>query len=177
MNEVWKPIEGFGGAYEVSTLGRVRSHKVNNSYISNNWDVSVEKILAPQLMYNGYLYVDLCKNGKRVRKNIHRLVAETFLPAVSGKEFINHIDENKQNNCLDNLEWCTCAENSRHSAHKLRGKIRFYKRSNTGEHHISKRKDGYYSVTVKINGESHVKIIKTLENAIAYRDSLIGNEA
>lgn len=63
----------------------------------------------------GYLYVNLSKNGKYKSKSIHRIVAKHFIIKPIGKDFVNHIDGNKINNCFLNLEWCTLSENSKHA--------------------------------------------------------------
>lgn len=117
--EVWKDIEGFEGHYAVSNLGRVKSlsrtlpHKTYGTWHLN------ERILKPGKAGRDrcqYLAVMLhVGHGKMVNKKIHRLVAETFLPRVDGKPCINHKDGNKENNCVDNLEWCTCLENTEHA--------------------------------------------------------------
>lgn len=96
MEEIWKPVIGFDGLYEVSNLGRVKSIKFNK-----------EKILKPQDNGRGYLTVHI-RNFEYDKKHyIHRIVAETFLEKKDGKNEVNHIDCNKNNNCLNNLEWCT----------------------------------------------------------------------
>ena len=105
MHEEWKPIDGFEGLYEISSYGRVKSFKVYQS----------GKILKPSPDLNGYLRLSLAKEGKNKYVNVHRLVAEAFLPRISGKTCVNHIDGNKANNRLDNLEWCTYSENIKHA--------------------------------------------------------------
>lgn len=97
-NELWKPIRGYEGLYEISTMGRVRS-------LRNG------KILRPWKNTNGYLYVDLFKDGKRKHFKVHRLVAEAFLKPVPGKDFVNHLDEVKTSNHYSNLKFCTVKEN------------------------------------------------------------------
>ena len=112
--EVWKPIKGYEHKYEVSNLGNVRSLDYNNT--------GTIKILKPQRRThtgNDYLFVNF--SGKM--KFIHRLVAQAFIDNPNNKPCINHIDGNKQNNTLDNLEWCTYQENENHSRKVLKKKV------------------------------------------------------
>lgn len=95
MEEIWKDIEGYNGKYQVSNLGRVKSLKGS------------EKILKPRVSNTGYKYVNLCIQGKSKTLKIHRLVAQAFLPNPEGLPQVNHKDEDKLNNNVDNLEWCT----------------------------------------------------------------------
>ena len=111
-NEKWKDIEGYEGLYQVSNLGRVKSLKrVIRRKDGNNITYS-EKILSPRDNGKGYKKVCLNKNGISKNYAIHRLVLETFEPNhdICKKE-VNHIDENKHNNYLLNLEWVTSKEN------------------------------------------------------------------
>lgn len=96
MNVIWKPVVGFEGLYEVSNTGQIKSIAHKNPYIMiGGYDQS------------GYKMVILRKNKKAYTKRIHRLVAEAFLPNLSNLREINHKDENKENNNVSNLEWCT----------------------------------------------------------------------
>lgn len=104
MNEeIWKDIRGFEGKYQVSNFGRIKS------YPNKSW--STERILNPWKNYEGYLLIDLCKDGKVYHKRVNRLVAMTFNPCFDKNLEVAHIDENKENNCADNLEWITHKEN------------------------------------------------------------------
>ena len=103
LNEIWKPIKGYEGLYEVSNLGRVRS-------LVNNKGQYREKILKHNIR-NGYPSVTLCKNKKLKSFTIHRLVAEAFLPNPDNLPCVNHKDENRLNNFVNNLEWCTYSYN------------------------------------------------------------------
>jgi hypothetical protein len=96
--EIWKDIEGYEGKYQVSSCGRVKSLNYNKT--------GREQILEPIKFSNGYLLVCLYKNGKGKYKLIHRLVAEAFIPNPKNLPYVNHKDENKENNRVDNLEWC-----------------------------------------------------------------------
>ena len=102
MTEIWKDIVGYEGLYQVSNLGRVKSVKRN-------------KILSQKHNWDGYLRIQLWRNNKNKYVSIHRLVAEAFIENPNKKPFINHIDGNKQNNNVDNLEWCTQKENIKHA--------------------------------------------------------------
>ena len=95
--EDWKPIPGYEGLYEVSNWGRVRSFKWNSD----------GRILSPGKNNMGYYFVYLCKDGKAKGHTIHRLVAQAFIQNPSNFPVVNHKDECKENNCVDNLEWCT----------------------------------------------------------------------
>lgn len=96
--EIWNNIEGFEGKYMVSSFGRV---KRLSSYYRRT-----EIILNPPLGSRGYLQIILSNNGKRKTYLVHRLVAKAFIPNPNNLTQVNHKDENKQNNCVDNLEWC-----------------------------------------------------------------------
>ena len=96
--QVWEDIPGYEGLYQVSNTGKVRSLGNNKSRKT--------KILKQNTTKNGYKRVGLWKNGKRKPYYVHRLVAQVFLPNPNNLPEVNHIDENKQNNVVWNLEWC-----------------------------------------------------------------------
>ena len=101
MEEIWKDIEGYEGLYQISNKGRVKSLK---------W--GKERILKPGITSSGYLKVLLCKNGMIKHIKIHRLVANAFITNPENKPQVNHKDENKFNNSVNNLEWSTAKENN-----------------------------------------------------------------
>lgn len=103
--ENWKPIKGYEGLYEVSNTGQIRSLDRNNGKRKG-------KMLKRTIGSNGYLRITLCKNSIPVTKEVHRFVAETFLPNPDNLPCVNHKDENKMNNNVNNLEWCTREYNS-----------------------------------------------------------------
>lgn len=107
--EEWRPIKGYPG-YEVSSFGRVRSFvgwKRRGS--------AIPKILTPGKSRGGYLHITLCGEETRSTADLHRLVAEAFLPNLNNLPQVNHIDGDKTNNCVWNLEWATIGENISHA--------------------------------------------------------------
>lgn len=121
MQEIWKDIPNYDGLYQVSNLGNVRSmdRKVHrNDKYSGCLHTVNGKILKPMEGGHGYLYVNLYKNGKRKLTPIHRIVSIVFIKNEHGYKQVNHIDENKRNNCVCNLEWCDCKYNNNYGTHK-----------------------------------------------------------
>lgn len=102
--EIWRDIEGYEGIYQVSNLGNVRTLK---------WYGGTQvKSIAQTDNGTGYKKVALSKQGKQKQLLVHRLVAMAFIPNPNNYEFVNHKDEDKTNNVVDNLEWCTKSYNS-----------------------------------------------------------------
>ena len=121
MKEVWKDIKGYEGQYIVSNLGNVRSlDRYVNTYHGPR--ICLGQPLKQYIGHDGYLHVALSKCKKHKRIMVHRLVAEAFIPNPDNKPQVNHIDGNKQNNCVDNLEFCTASENQLHSVRVLKHK-------------------------------------------------------
>ena len=106
--EEWNDIKNYEGIYKVSNKGNVKSIP----RIDANGVWREEKILKPILAKSGYLVVGLSKNGKEKQYRIHRLVAEAFIPNPNSFSCINHKDEDRTNNCVENLEWCTIGYNN-----------------------------------------------------------------
>lgn len=109
MQEIWKDIPNYEGLYQASNFGRIKSIQYFNH--ANNKIYPREKILKPILNEKGYCRVDLSKSGESKRHRVHRLVAKTFLPNPYNLLEVNHIDGNKQNNNVNNLEWCSRSHN------------------------------------------------------------------
>lgn len=108
--EIWKPVVGYEGFYEVSNIGRVKSlrrpwHKIPNSY---------PRILKSFPNAWGYPIVILCMNCRPKTRLVHSLVMEAFVGPRPKANDINHIDGNRQNNSIGNLEYCTRSQNIRH---------------------------------------------------------------
>lgn len=117
-DEVWKDIPGYEGYYQASTLGRIKSlERVEVTIIGSPKPIK-ERILKPSIGTTGYYFLNLCKNRIPKLWKVHRIIGLTFLPKPDSYNVINHIDGNKLNNKINNLEWCTQAMNNNHS-HKM----------------------------------------------------------
>lgn len=108
MEEIWKDIPGYEGLYQVSTFGNVVSLNYNHT--------RERRMRIPRADRGGYLYLCLHKGGVTTTKKIHRLVAEAFIANPNNYPQINHKDECKTNNNVDNLEWCDQAYNNRYGS-------------------------------------------------------------
>lgn len=122
-NEEWKPIPGFNGEYEASTYGQIRSVSGIRTYTA--WGKTIErrhtgKTLKPLFDGRGaYLQVPLSINGSSRRYLVHRLVAITFIDNPNGLPEVNHMDEDKTNNAVWNLEWCDHKYNNNYGSKRI----------------------------------------------------------
>ena len=103
-HEIWRDVVGYERLYHVSNFGRVKSFHNGKT------------IIRKPALSNGYLKVSLCKDGSIRTHKIHTLVARAFIPNPKDKPFVNHIDADKTNNCVRNLEWTTQTENMQHAS-------------------------------------------------------------
>lgn len=103
-DEIWIDIDGYGGKYQISNRGNARSFARGKEPV----------LLTPRIDAYGYAYYGLFLNGKRSPKKAHRLVAAAFIPNPLGLPQVNHKDECKTNNHVENLEWCTHLYNNRY---------------------------------------------------------------
>lgn len=106
-NVIWKPIDGYEGLYEVSNTGLIKS--------LNCYNYKEPRIMKLGKRPDGYLSVGLSKNNVTKTKTVHRLVAKAFLPNPNNLEMVNHKDEDRTNNNVENLEWCTRTYNQNYS--------------------------------------------------------------
>jgi len=115
--EIWQDIKGYEGYYQISNKGRL---KVLGAYIKNLGNfangylkkVNIKEIAVDR---NGYCITKLCRDGKCRPRKIHRLVAQAFLPNPKNLPQVNHIDGNKENNSVENLEWISARDNIIHA--------------------------------------------------------------
>lgn len=117
--EEWRPAPGYEGYYEVSNLGRIKSAAIfirhDGNWAEEGGYIKKIKIRSQQTNRYGYKTIKLCKLGNCKQARVHRLVAEAFIPTDNHLNQINHIDGNKTNNLITNLEWVTAAENMKHA--------------------------------------------------------------
>jgi hypothetical protein len=152
--EEWREIEGFPN-YQISSHGRVKSLQNNK-----------ERILSTYIR-NNYLSVILYKEGKQKHKDIHRLLADAFIPKNIDKLEVDHINRNKLDNRLDNLRWSDRQE-------QCINKDDWFKGTNTGEPYISFDKSrNRFQIRKRIQGVNYYKVANTLDDAIKIRDTLL----
>lgn len=133
VKEIWRYIDGYEGLYQVSNFGNVRTLKFGK-----------KRILKPSKDKDNYLKVTLCKDGKLKTYKIHRLAAFAFIPKIEGKNHVDHIDGNRQNNNVNNLRWCNQKENNnfdlarKHKSEATKGRIGAWKGKTGALHNSSK---------------------------------------
>ena len=120
--EIWKPVVGYEGLYEVSSYGRVRSLDKYVKYSNGRINLHKGRILSPGKDTNGYLQVILTCNGKHKSIKVHRLIAQAFIPNPDNLPEVNHLDEDKTNNSVDNLEWCDRNYNLNYGTARIRSR-------------------------------------------------------
>lgn len=108
-------VPGFEGRYLVSDKGEIISKKRINTCKNGIKRIESARKIKPNIKKNGYAYIILKSDSKTETRRLHRVVANAFIPNPNNYEQVNHLDGNKLNNCVANLEWCTQSENLRHA--------------------------------------------------------------
>ena len=178
INEIWKDVVGFEGRYMVSDLGNVKSIVTNHGKPT---DKQVIKRVRSKTC--DYHYVQFWRKDKPTHKAVHRLVAEAFIPNPENKPIVNHLDGNKHNNAVDNLEWATHSENHKHAfatglrsvedcRNRMIGKV-FGKASNYRYVYFDKSRNRW-KTSIKANGKVQYQKRHTteLEAAIDANEAL-----
>lgn len=165
MEEIWKNIKGFE-KYQVSNLGNVRKYNKASEYDKR---IPEYTYLKPQKTKKGYMQISLYKNSNQFRKLIHRLVAENFIPNFKNLPQINHKDEIRNNNNVNNLEWCDNWYNSHYGNHIENARITHFKKINQYDlnNNFIKQWNSITeaSDTLKINASSITKVCKNKRKA------------
>ncbi len=168
--EIWKDIEGYGGQYQISSVGEAKGLERKTKHWQGGLLTVNERVLKPMLVgkdYRQYYLVGLYKNGKRKMVPIHRLVALHFVPNPGNLPCVNHIDNNPLNNHYTNLEWCTVRENKNHGM--------TFKKTSSDYPGVcwDKRRKKWLS-NIRINGKHKYLgyFINELEAASAYQNAL-----
>ena len=122
MEEIWKDIEIVRGRYQISNIGRVRrvSYDYIDTYKSGRHRHKEMKLIKITISKVGYCMFDAHYEGKRKRLYVHREVARAFIPNLNNYPCVNHIDEDKTNNCVTNLEWCDYFYNNNYGTSRQR---------------------------------------------------------
>lgn len=110
--EIWKPVKGYEGFYEVSNFGKIKSVAVFSHTAGKVVMRKIPMVLKPETTHDGYKRVLLSLFGKKKKYSVHRIVAAAFIPNPNNYPVVNHKDEDTANNKADNLEWCTAKYNS-----------------------------------------------------------------
>lgn len=173
--EEYRPIEGTDGRYMVSRTGGVISVYARRNVNGHPSESYMPKRMRTGDNGNGYKMFIARINNRRKAIYVHRAVAMAFLERIPGKDYVNHVDFDKSNNNVENLEWCTQRENIRHSAHRMEHEHGGNTRTATGLKHIGFRsKKGKYRLIIQRKNMSIDKQFKTIDEAIEYRDAILG---
>ncbi|MHB9773487.1 NUMOD4 domain-containing protein [Lacticaseibacillus rhamnosus] len=156
--EIWKNIVGYEGLYQVSSLGRVKSLE----RIDSNGHPVKERVLTSFPNRSGYCKVNLYRDRNMEVKSVHRLVAETFIPNPDNLPQVNHKDENKANNAVSNLEWCSALYNNLYNGRNKRvakaNEHPIYVVTNSGHHYFF----GSVKKASELLGLNHSRVSKCL---------------
>lgn len=168
--EIWKEIEGYEGLYEVSNKGRVKSLAKDIEYSNGAIHHYPEIIRELQVMKNGYVYVGLRSRDKVTKTiRVHRIVATAFIPNPNNLPTVNHIDFNKENNSVENLEWADLRRQNQHSATKPNRRWQSHRKGMSGRLNFKSKP----VVQIDTNGN----IVNRFESGCLAAKSISGNQS
>ena len=124
MQNEWKPVVGFEKLYQVNENGEIKSMDRIITDCNGRTRMWHGRIMKPRFDKDGYKTIQLCQGGKITQKKVHRIVAEAFIPNPNNYPVVNHKDENKENNEVSNLEWCTVKYNTLYNDGVMRRAIK-----------------------------------------------------
>ena len=134
--EIWKDVVGYEGYYQISSLGRVKRLRRTQTDSLGRLMTYKERFLKISVSRRtGYPYVGLSKGSKRETKNIHSLIADAFIPNPNNLPCVNHIDENRRNSVLSNLERCTYSYNNSYGS-AVKKRLETYRKNSKGKHKL-----------------------------------------
>ncbi len=165
--EEWRDVVGYEGVYQVSNMGRVKSLKRKNKCRHIKEDFIMKLSYSDQ----GYSNVLLSLDGKTKHFFVHRLVATAFIPLIAGKNFVNHINGNKADNSVENLEWVTHKENIKHSV-----KTGLSKFKSKEVHLFNKQKEFVKSFSSHIECAIFLDVSPAVVANAIFRCSLVSDE-
>ena len=169
-DEIWKDVKGYEGLYQVSNKGNVRRIGAHRYAFGEYFFDKSIKPLSPIKKENGYMYVSLSLKRKRKNFFVHRLVAETFIPNPENLPQVNHKDFTRDNNCVENLEWCTAQYNTLYS--KDNWKCWRNVSTKSGRKYITIRGGRYRVCIYHVTEKSFID----LDEAIRFRNQFIDEE-
>ena len=159
MEEIWKPIEDFKDKYKVSNLGRIKNIRTNHIYKTTN-------------QQGDYFAINLYNETHKRTTRIHREVAKAFIPNPNNYPVVNHKDMNKQNNCVDNLEWCTYSYNTKDAIKKGANTMSGFNKYNKEKAH---KKYGYiyqYDMSMKYINKHYSPLEASKKTGVCCRNIL-----
>ena len=159
-NERWEWVKGYENLYKISNYGNIKSFHI---------DLNGKELLKYKAK-DGYYSISLFKDGNECKIRIHRIVALTFIKKDIKYNIVNHIDSNKENNHVDNLEWCDHDKNNKHKNFNLE----LHNHNTSGYKHISYRNSiNKWRFKITINKINYDSYFDTLEEAIEAKNSFI----
>ncbi len=157
QEEIWKDIPDYIGYYQASNLGRIKGlERFVNAKFGSKRKVS-ERIVGLSVGQNGYKYCTLANMGNNETVRVHQIVAKVFIPNLKNKKQINHIDHNKTNNKVDNLEWVTPSENR---IHFLKDQTVLHKCDDCGRAYYIKKDEKKENVLIALDVLIAIKLLK-----------------